>query len=93
MVYETNSQEKPYGDTVVLDPPAAGRLGELSMPVLVMVGLLDESGTIASARLLAREAPRARLIELPDVAHMPSLEKPAWFTETLLAFLAEVDAG
>ena len=49
--------------------------------------------TIASARLLAREAPHARLIELPDVAHMPSLERPDWFTETLLGFLAEVDAG
>jgi pimeloyl-ACP methyl ester carboxylesterase len=93
MVYETYVQEKPYGDPIVLDPPAAERLSQLSMPVLVIVGLLDESGTIASARLLAREAPRARLIELPDVAHMPSLERPEWFTETLLGFLAEVDAG
>ena len=38
----------------------------------------------------AERAPNARLIELPDVAHMPSLERPEWFTETLLAFLAEV---
>ena len=93
MAYESSVQDKPYGDPIVLDPPAAGRLGELSMPVLVIAGLLDESGTIASARLLAREAPRARLIELPDIAHMPSLERPEWFTETLLGFLAEVDAG
>jgi pimeloyl-ACP methyl ester carboxylesterase len=93
MTYETYVQEKPYGDTIVLDPPAAGRLGELSMPVLVIQGLLDESGTIRSGRLLAEHAPRARLIELPDVAHMPNLERPEWFTETLLAFLAEVDAG
>ena len=39
MTFETYVQEKPYGDTVVLDPPAAGRLGELAMPVLVIVGI------------------------------------------------------
>jgi 3-oxoadipate enol-lactonase len=93
MAYETYVQEKPYGDTILLDPPAAGRLGELSMPVLVIQGLLDESGTIRSGRLLAEQAQHARLIELPDVAHMPNLERPEWFTETLLAFLAEVEAG
>ena len=38
MAYETSVQEKPYGEPIVLDPPAAGRLGELSMPVLVIVG-------------------------------------------------------
>jgi 3-oxoadipate enol-lactonase len=93
MTFETYVQEKPYGDTIVLDPPAAGRLGELPMPVLVIQGLLDESGTIQSGRLLAERAPNARHIELPDCAHMPNLEKPEWFTETLLAFLAEVDAA
>ena len=93
MTYETYVQQKPYGDTIVLDPPAAGRLAELSVPVLVIQGLLDESGTIKSGRLLAAEAPNARLIELPDCAHMPNLERPAWFNETLLAFLAEVEAA
>jgi pimeloyl-ACP methyl ester carboxylesterase len=93
MTFETYVQEKSYGDTVVLDPPAAGRLAELSMPVLVITGLLDESGTIRSGRLLAAEAPNARLIELPDVAHLPNLERPEWFTQTLLDFLDEVDAS
>ncbi len=93
MTYETYVQGKPYGDTIVLDPPAAGRLADLAMPVLVIQGLLDESGTIQSGRLLAASAPNARLIELPDCAHMPNLEKPDWFSEILLAFLAEVDAA
>lgn len=93
MTYETYVQGKPYGDTIVLDPPAAGRLGDLAAPVLVITGMLDESGTIQSGRLLAERAPNARRIELPDCAHMPNLEKPEWFTETLLAFLAEIDAA
>ena len=32
MAYETYVQEKPYGDTIVLDPPAIGRLAEVRVP-------------------------------------------------------------
>ncbi len=35
------------------------------------------------------EVPGARRIDLPGVAHLPSLERPDWFTDTLLAFLDE----
>ena len=52
MAYETYVQEKPYGDTVVLDPPALGRLGEIRVPVLVIVGELDVSATAQAADLL-----------------------------------------
>ena len=90
MAYETYVQEKPYGDTVVLDPPAIGRLGEIRVPTLVIVGMLDESVTVANAGVIAGTVPGARRIDLPDVAHMPSLERPEWFNETLLEFLAEV---
>ena len=47
----------------------------------------------ALAMVARAERAGARRIDLPDVAHMPSLERPEWFTETLLAFLAEVEAG
>lgn len=90
MAYETYIQEKPYGDTIVLDPPAVGRLAEITVPTLVIVGLLDESLTVANAGVLAAAVPGARRIDLPDVAHMPSLERPDWFTETLLEFLAGI---
>lgn len=92
MTFETYSQEKESGQPIVLDPPAAGRLGELRVPVLAIVGGLDESGVGAAAGLLVERA-GARRIDLPDVAHVPSLERPEWFTETLLGFLAEVEAA
>jgi 3-oxoadipate enol-lactonase len=92
MVLDTYQQEKEFGQPIVLDPPAAGRLGELRVPVLAIVGLLDESSVPAAAGLLVERA-GARRIDVPDVAHMPSLERPEWFTETLLAFLAELYAG
>jgi pimeloyl-ACP methyl ester carboxylesterase len=93
MTYDTYVQEKPYGDTIVLDPPAIGRLGEVRVPTLVMIGELDTPSTRRAADIVASGAPGARRIDLPDVAHLPNLERPDWFTETLLGFLAEVDAG
>jgi pimeloyl-ACP methyl ester carboxylesterase len=90
MTYETYVQEKPYGDPVQLDPPAVGRLGELQVPVLVVLGTLDLPGVAEAAAVLAAGAPRARRIDV-ETAHLPNLERPEWFTETLLGFLAEVD--
>jgi pimeloyl-ACP methyl ester carboxylesterase len=90
MTFETYVQEKPYGDTVVLDPPAIGRLAEIRVPTLVIIGGLDTPSTRGSADLVASGVRGARRIDLPDVAHMPSLERPEWFTQTLLEFLASV---
>jgi pimeloyl-ACP methyl ester carboxylesterase len=89
MTYETYVQEKPYGDPVQLDPPAAGRLGELRVPILAIVGAYDMPGPAAQAALLEAGAPDVRRLDV-DTAHLPSLERPEWFTEALLAFLDEV---
>jgi 3-oxoadipate enol-lactonase len=93
MCLETYVQEKVEGRPIVLDPPAAGRLGEIHVPLLAIAGLLDIAATPTLAGVLVDAVPGARRIDLSDVAHMPSLERPEWFTETLLAFLAEVDAA
>ncbi len=89
MAYETYVQDKAYGDEVALDPPALGRLGEIRVPVLAIVGDLDLSAPAAVADLLVARVPNVRRIDLEGVAHLPSLERPEWFTETLLAFVAE----
>lgn len=91
MAYENYVREKTYGDPVPLDPPAAGRLHELRGPLLAIVGRFDESATSANADRLVAAVPGARRIDV-DTGHVPSLERPEWFTETLLAFLAEVEA-
>jgi len=90
MCLETYLQEKPEGRPIALDPPAAGRLGEIRVPMLVIIGELDTLGTRMTAGLLADHVPGARRIDLPGVAHLPSMERPEWFTETLFGFLAEV---
>jgi pimeloyl-ACP methyl ester carboxylesterase len=90
MMIDTWIREPAYGQPVVLDPPAAGRLGSIRCPTLAIVGELDPSGTGQAADALVAGVHGSRRIDLSGVAHLPSLERPAWFTETLLAFLAEV---
>ena len=78
---------------VPLDPPAAGRLAEIAVPTLVMVGDLDEGATIAACRKLATDVPNARLEVFEGVAHMVNLEQPERFTRLVREFLAGVDVS
>ena len=75
-----------------LDPPAAGRLAEVTIPTLVVWGRLDTSETNAASAKMAAEIPGARSHIYPDVAHMVSLEKPSEFNALLADFLAGADA-
>jgi len=76
-----------------LDPPAADRLSEISVPTLITWGTLDVSSIDVSAQKLAAEVSGARTHVYPGVAHMVSLEKPAEFNRLLSDFLAEVDSA
>ncbi|HEX5822929.1 MAG TPA: alpha/beta hydrolase [Candidatus Limnocylindrales bacterium] len=75
-----------------LTPPAAVRLAEIACPVLVVVGDGDQPSVRSTAERIAAEAPLARLIVWPGVAHMLTLERPDEFAEIVLAFLSEVEA-
>jgi 3-oxoadipate enol-lactonase len=76
-----------------LAPPAAARFAELACPVLVVVGDADDPAIRAVGERIASEAPRARLVIMPGVGHMLSLEEPAAFAELLSEFLADVASG
>jgi pimeloyl-ACP methyl ester carboxylesterase len=76
-----------------LAPPAAGRVRELTCPVLVVVGDADDPVIVSMAERIAGEAPRGRLVVLPGVGHMLNLEQPELFTELLSSFLADVGSG
>ena len=76
-----------------LAPPAAARFAELACPVLVVVGDADDQAIRAVGERIAAEAPRARLVVVPRVGHMLSLEEPAAFAELLSEFLADVASG
>jgi 3-oxoadipate enol-lactonase len=72
-----------------LDPPAIGRLGEIHVPTLIIVGDGDVSDVIATADVLERDIAGARKVVLPDVAHMVNMERPAEFNRIVLDFLGQ----
>lgn len=69
-----------------LTPPAASRLAEIACPTLALVGELDQPATLEAADRVAAEVAGARLEVWPDVAHLPSLERPADFERLTLEF-------
>lgn len=82
--------ELPSGAEVPgrLNPPAIDRLGEISVPTLVMVGEYDVEDFHTIARILERQVHGAGYLIVPGVAHLISLEKPDDFNDLALDFLA-----
>jgi pimeloyl-ACP methyl ester carboxylesterase len=75
-----------------LDPPALERLSQLEVPTLVLVGALDLDAILDTAARVTAGLPQARQVEWPDVAHLPSLERPDDFLTLLGQWLAETEA-
>jgi 3-oxoadipate enol-lactonase len=75
------------GHPIVLDPPAAARLGDLRCPVLAVAGALDTSAIVATARHLEAGAPDARALVMPGVAHMIAMEAPDELAAVIVEFL------
>jgi 3-oxoadipate enol-lactonase len=71
-----------------LDPPAEDRLGEIHIPTLLVVGDGDVPDVIATATWTAAEIAGARLVVLPEVAHMLNMEQPTEFNRIVLDFLS-----
>ena len=73
----------------VLGDTLAGRLGEIRCPTLVLVGEDDVSDMRAIATHVTDSIGGARLVTIPQAAHLPSVERPDAVNELLLAFLDE----
>lgn len=70
-----------------LDPPAAGRLGEIAAPTLVIVGDRDVPDIQHIAEVLEQGIPNARKVVMADAAHVPNMEWPDQFNRIVLDFL------
>ena len=71
----------------VLNPPAIGRLGALRAPTLVVLGERDVRDIHRIVDTLVKTIPGSRRVVIPDVGHMPNMEKPAEFNRIVLEFL------
>ncbi len=74
-------------DPRAMTPPAAGRLGQIKVPTLVMWGDEDERIIPILGEILAREISGVQKIVFKDTAHMLNLERPAQFNQAVLNFL------
>ena len=94
LVYEMNlplnGSGHVAGQAIPLAPPARDRLAELRCPVLLVVGSLDFSDVETTARHVEAEAPDARVVIWPDVAHMIGMEVPDRLADTVVEFLAPI---
>ncbi|MDQ2726034.1 MAG: alpha/beta fold hydrolase [Actinomycetota bacterium] len=67
--------------------PLWDRLGELSMPVLVVAGELDDAYLACAHRLVEGIGANATLVAVPGAGHTVHLEAPEVFAAALEAFL------
>jgi pimeloyl-ACP methyl ester carboxylesterase len=75
------------GAPIELDPPRLERLGEVRVPTLLVVGDRDVPDIAESMQALAKGIPQAKLVRIPNTAHLPPLERPAEFNGHLRRFL------
>jgi pimeloyl-ACP methyl ester carboxylesterase len=75
------------GEGQSLEPAALGRLNEIEIPTLILVGDRDEANIATIADLLANNIRGAQKVIIPDTAHLPNMEKPEQFNRLVLEFL------
>ena len=88
-VFSTYAAENEEGLPQPLEPRAADRLGELTVPVLVMIGALDEARSRATAAHLVASVSDSRCVEFAGVAHMIQLEAPDRVSHELRDFIQD----
>ena len=70
--------------------PSAGRLGELTMPVQIIIGAHDIPYLRAAADYMLTHLPDVRLATIADGAHLPNMDQPAEFRQIVSTFLQNI---
>jgi 3-oxoadipate enol-lactonase len=90
MDFYNSERYPPDAEPERLQPPAIGRLAEVRVPTLVIVGELDVDDVRQAAEELGRGIRGARLVVMPRVAHVPNMERAEEFNRLVLDFLNSV---
>ena len=70
-----------------LESPAVGRLSQIGVPTLVILGEWDGPNPLEH---LAAEIPGAQTVIMTGTVHHPFLEKPVEFNQIVLDFLGSL---
>jgi pimeloyl-ACP methyl ester carboxylesterase len=73
-----------------IDPPAAGRLGEIEVPTLVLPADHDPPWHGRICMEIAEGIRGARVVRIPETDHVIPLRRPEEFNRVVLGFLGEV---
>jgi len=84
LAHDAKRLGKRLPDTPV---PAVSRLGELHVPMLVIVGAHDTAYMQAAASYIIDKAPSAQKVVIADAAHLPNMDQPAEFQRIVAEFL------
>lgn len=63
-----------------------GRLSEIDVPTLIIIGDQDEANIATIADILASNIRGAQKTIIPDTAHLPNMEKLEHFNRVVLDF-------
>jgi len=69
------------------ETPAFDRLGDLDIPVLVIVGTHDTAYILAAADYMIEKIPSAKKVIIEDAAHFPNMDQPHEFQGIVNDFL------
>ncbi len=76
-----------------IDPPGIARLGEITVPTLIIVGEQDVALSHLTARRIAAGVAGAELAVIMDADHLVSAGKPAEFNRLVSDFCQRVSQG
>jgi len=91
MLIRSYATPPDLGEERPLEPPAVGRLGEIHVPALIIVGDEDQPDISAVAGLLEAGIVGARKVVMRGTAHLPNMEQPAVFNDIVRSFLATLE--
>jgi pimeloyl-ACP methyl ester carboxylesterase len=69
-------------------PPAIARLSEIHAPTLLIVGTADVADIHHIVDTLATRVAGLTIVRLPNVGHLPNMERPDSFLSIIQSFLA-----
>jgi len=74
-------------NSIGLEPPAIGRLSEVQVPTLIVLGEKDAPDIHAIGKLIHEGVAGSRIVTFRDAGHCLPMEKPNEFNFTIEAFL------
>ena len=86
---ESLANYNPMIKATELIPPAAQRLKQIKVPILIITGDLDMPDIHQLADFIQESAPNAKKVNITHTAHMVNMEKPNEFNKIVSKFLSK----